>query len=371
MRFAYFPLFRVRTRNTFYADGRCQSDFAATPSAGTAELLKEYGLRFHRSADGFAVAAEVKPETLPTPIPPGTQRPKLRRLDGTEALRMQFQLELLNPYLVNFSELPAVRPGHEVFYFNNLRNDPAAGRLHLSDSVNSARVGPPVQLITTPMYRHTLPAPAHSGRLDVTDLFGKKVHTRSFDFPTSVDPTPVFEIDLSEIDSIVPGRYQMTDDQGGGQAIFYAPETFRPRPFAVVEIFSSTIGHATGIERVPDTYRMFQGDEVRRVGDFHIQFEARQTTWRYRVTKKYVVPMPGIALDSLQVGDGSQFQRQADGTDKAIFTATAPRPLSETPANLLLNHNGTKKIRTLPSPRPETPLKKEGLGHVSELFIYI
>jgi hypothetical protein len=122
-------------------------------------------------------------------------------------------------------------------------------------------------------------------------------------------------------------------------------------------------------------YRVFQGNQIRRVDDFHIQWQARRTLWRYRVTKKYVVPAPGIPVASLQIGDGTDFDAAVDGTDKVTFTARALRALSQQPAELVLNHNGNKKIRKLPSPRPETPLKKETVGaverEVSELFIYI
>jgi hypothetical protein len=372
MRIAWFQLFRVRLRHGFYADGESKHDFACLPAPSTAELLRWHALRLHRFADGFGVFAEVDPSSLPNG---GDGQLRLRALQGDEVLRMQFQLVLLNPWLINFTELPAFRPGAEVFYFDNLRSDSASGRLHLGDSVAGARIGAPIGLVTGPEYTHRLPAPARSGRLELRDMFGKLVHVATFDFAGAPEPTPVHRLDLSAIDAAVPGRYRVSDDQGGARDIYYAPETFKARPFAVLEVFSTTKGIADGNDKVPVSYRVFQGDRIRGASDFNVQWQPRQTLWRYSVTKKYVVPAPGIGVDSLQIGDGTEFDAVVGGTEKVTFTAKAPRALSQQPADLVLNHNGNKRIRKLPSPRPETPLKKESVGagqrDVSELFIYI
>lgn len=372
MRIAWSQLFRVRLRHEFYAAGESRQDFVCMPTPATATLLRQHALRLHRFADGFAVFAEIEPASLPNG---GDGQLRLRALAGDEVLRMQFQLVLRNPWLVNFTALTAFRPGAEVFHFDNLRSDSAGGRLHLGDSVAGTRIGAPVELVTGAAYTHRLPVAAFAGRLELRDMFGALVHVAAFDFAGAPEPTATLRLDLSRIDAVVAGRYRATDDQGGTHDFFYSPETFSERPFALVEVFSTTEGIATGVDKVPVSYRVFQGNRIRGVGDFHVQWQARQTLWRYSVAKKYPVPAPGIGVDTLQIGDGTEFDALLDGGEKVTFTAKALRALSQQPADLVLNHNGNKKIRKLPSPRPETPLKRETVGaierDVSELFIYI
>lgn len=375
MRIAWYPLFRVRLRHEFYSDGASTTDFICVPLPGTREMLREHGLLWHGFGDGFGVFAEVDPATLPDATDPA-RKPVLRTLTGDEVLRMQFALVLRNPYLVNFTALPALRPGSEVFYFDNLRSDTAGGPSFLGDSVADARVGSPILWVDGPVYTHRLSAPAPTATIELRDMFGQPVKTVAFDYSGAPEPARELRIDLSKIDGLEAGRYSAKDDQGGApHHFFYDPQGFEVRPFAVVEVFTSTVGLVAGASKVPVPYRVFQGNQIRRVDDFHLQWQARQTLWRYRVTKKYVVPAPGIPVASLQIGDGSDFDAVVDGSDKVTFTAKALRALSQQPAELVLNHNGNKKIRKLPSPRPEAPLKKETVGaverEVSELFIYI
>ena len=284
MRFAYFPLFTVRLRHGYYVNGASVDDFTIVPDPPTTRLLHKHGLRFLARGDGFAVFAEVEPDTLPKAP---DDRPTLRSLDDTDVLRMHFHMHLRNPHLVNFSDLPDHRPGVNVFYFNNLQQDRDDSRLHLGDSVAGVRIGAPIELVTSSDYRHRFSAPVRSGTLTVTDIFGVAVHAFSFEHPADVAPTTEACLDLSAIDRIGAGRYLVTDHLGGSQAILYAPESPLDRPFGVIEIFTSTVGLAPGITRVPVDYRVFRGNTIHRVDDFYIQFEPRETTWRYRVTKKY------------------------------------------------------------------------------------
>jgi hypothetical protein len=289
---------------------------------------------------------------------------------------MQFALVLRNPYLVNFTALPALRPGSEIFHFDNLRSDTAGGPSYLGDSVAGARVGTPILLVDGPEYTHELATPARTATIELRDMFDQLVHTAVFDYSGAPEPTKTLRVDLSKIEALEAGRYSAKDDQSPDRRhFFYDPRGFGVRPFAVVEVFTTTEGIAPGNSRVPVLYRVFQGNQIRRVDDFHVQWQARQTFWRYSVTKKYAVPAPGIPVNSLQIGNGADFDAVVDGTDKVTFTSKAVRSLREQPAELVLNHNTNKKIRKLPSPSPETPLKKEKVGavvrEVSELFIYI
>lgn len=376
MRISFFPLFRVRLRHRFYRSGRSEEDFVATPSAPTARLMYEHGVRFLARKEGFSVFAEIDPATRPKT---DTAKPRLKTLDGKESLRLHFCLHGVNRYFQNLTDLPAYRPGAQVFYFNNLEaeNEAADGGLQLKDSVSKKRFGPPLELVTSADYSYRFANPVHSGTLTVTDLFGGKVLERSFAHPTDVDPPEEELLELGKADGAVPGRYTVSHDQGGSRQIFYAPEAFGEPPFGVIEIFTSTLGLTAAPDKVPTQYRVFENDRIRRVGDFNIQFEPRKTIWRYNVTKKYEVPSPGIDVGSLTIDD-AEFDRVVDNAGKpkrATFSSKAARALSEIPAGFELKHNTDKRIRKLPNPAPEAPLKIEGPEAapivVSDLFIYI
>lgn len=378
MRTAYARFFCVRIRHSFYANGRSTEDFRVEPSASTRRLLDEHGLRFVPSPDGFSVAGEIEPDTrrATTGVPPVPVEPRPIGFVGTEQLRMRFYMVSVSPYVETITDVGSHRPGRTLFYFDNLRLDLDEGRLHLGDSVAAKRLGDPVELASSSTYTFPLDPAVRSADFTIRDAFGNTFEAGRLTVPDDQPPAVEHRIDLDRIEKLLPGRLVVSGTPGDDRAIYYDPEIFGTRPFGVLEIFSGTTDLTpAGTDMVPEPYRMFEGTRLRGVDDFHLQLEARATLWRYHVIKKYDLDA-GLNIASLEIDDGSAFTATGSGPDLVVFESNAPRVLSEEPAGLELKHGGGKRVRTLPSPGPTTPLTREesadqSAPFVSELFIYV
>lgn len=330
------------------------------PNPMTERLLKHYGYLFRQSADGFSVYAEIEPGSDPLQL--------LRLLDG-ETVSLTFLLYTKNSYVLNVSQLPTHQPGKSVFYFNNLHDDQASGRLHLGDSVATQRVGGAIQWVSGEVYTHHFAFSVNAATLEVQDLFGNVIHTTSFSHPFG-ETMSEHRLLLTEIPKIVPGRYLVTDNHGGSQPIYFDPEQSLTRPFGVIEIFNRTDELTpNNTDLVPGDYRFLNGDQLTGLAPYHIQFEARSTTWRYNVIKKYTTN--SVPLNELNVAGDLTFTK-VTGADRAVFTAVSAESLREVPRTVLLQQNGNT-IRNLPSPQLTTVLQ-EGLtadSFMSDLYVYV
>ncbi len=361
MRLTFKNLFRVQLRHTFYKDGRSVGDFSLRPSPGTWKVLQQYGVVFRPSADGFALYVQVESGHSPH---------RLINSIGNDTLRLTFLLQTLNPSALNISALPVFQPGRSVFYFNNLRDDQGGQRLHLGDSVIDARVGDSIELVAGDVYTHHFESAVSSADITMTDMFGTVVHTESFQHPITSDPTLTYRIPLQNISKMVEGRYVVTDNHGGSQAIYVGPEFGALRPFGIVEIFNRTDAlTSSNVDVVPSDYRFLNGDELIPREPYTIQFDARSTRWVYNVMKQYdtnSIPLQDVTI----VGDLA-FTKTVQ-SDRAVFTANATEALREIPRSMELHHNGAM-IKKLPSPQVTTPLQEGDSpnNYMSELFVYV
>ncbi len=331
------------------------------PSSATQDKLREYGLIFREAEDGFSIYAEIVPESTPL---------ELLKPIGEDALRFSFLLKSRNSYLSNITALPKYRPGSELFYFNNLRDDQADGRLHLGDSAPGVRVGNGVELVGD-TYAYQFSSPVNSASLKIEDIFGNQLHNLTFKYNDSGDTTSEHKIDLQNIDKLVPGCYVISDanDGSGARRFYYDPALFGNSPMGVIEIFSST--HkltSSGIDWVPNDYRFLVDNELQDIAAYTIQLEARTTTWRYSVIKKYEAS--GINISNLD--DITNFNK-ALKSDRAVYTSTAEVQLSEHPQKIMLSRNGGTKIRNLPAPYLTTHLQagaSDG-SFISDMYVYV
>ncbi len=363
MRIAFTRLFRIQVRHGWYTDGATREDFDVVPTPSTLTLLAELGLRVRIHADGVTVFGEVLPGTMP---------PLLRRPLGPVSLRCAFELRARNTRLLNITDLPPYAPARTIFCFDNLREEIASGRNLLGDTVANARIGPSVALVASPAYTYTLGAPAASAAITIADRFGATVATIDARSPDASAPLAGYLMDLAAIPRLVPGRYQISDDQGGSVSIYYDPDLAASRPLAVVEIFTRTDALTPdGTDRVPASYRFLTGDTVTTVAPYVMQFDAVATTWRYLVTKKY--PNNGIALSQLAINGPVAFA-SAVSTTSAIFTSTTAVRLSDAPRGLTLQKQPPPKdLRKLPEPTLTTPLNIVAAvpNFVSDMFVYV
>ncbi len=370
MHTVYSTLFRVRLRHSFYEleppteeSGQSTGDFRVEPAPATRRKLEEHALLFRPLADGWAVSAEVEPDS--------SRRSLLRPL-GTDGLRLSFLLLPQNPYLWSISNLPEYRPGRSVFYFNNLRDDQGDGRLHLGDSAAGTRVGEAYPLVAGTSFTHA--TPRNAATLTIEDLFGNTLDTDSFAYPDSGDSTYEYPLDLTQLERLAAGLITVREDSGGSKSFsgrpktfYYDPEIFAARPFGVVEIFSRTDTLTPDkSERVPDAYRFLEGNTLAAV-TYTLQLTSRSTTWRYRMVEKS--GSKGLPLKELSIGGTTKFDRSNDHT---TFTSQEEVALRESPRALVLKHK-KESVRPLPNPAASTPLAKgEKRGkYISEIYINV
>lgn len=363
MHIAFKRLFRIRVRHDWYAGGEIGADdFQVVPSASTAHLLGALGLRTRALPDGLVVYGEVEPGSTP---------PRLRRPLGADALRFAFELRTRHAALLAITDLPPFAPARTIFCFDNLREDVSAGRAHLGDAPAGVRIGSPVSLVTGPSFLHPLGAPAATAVVTIADRFGATVATVDAAAADGTTPFAAWPVDVGSAVGMAAGRYTITDSHGGVSRIYFDPDLAASRPLGILEIFSRTeqlTPDATN--RVPASYRFLAGDEVSGFDSYYLQFQARATTWRYLVTKKYL--NNAVALSSLKIGGPVTFAGTVSGA-RAVFTSTAAVRLAATPRGLKLLEHPSKHIRDLPDPDLRTPLGSDPAlpAYVSEIHVYV
>lgn len=366
MRTIYTQLFSIEVHHGYYATGSPGSDVTVVPSAETSRLLRDQAFVCRPVDAGVAVYAEVTSTDSP---------PQLRRPTPAEGLRFAFLVRTHTPYLVNVTELPDRRLSRQLFCFDNLREDIRDGDLHLGDSIDGSRLGPPVWLESGGVLRYALDPPTTNTHVECHDRFGAEMFRIEVASP---DPAaPLTEARIDEWDRLRPGRYTVSDD-GGGSVDLFKPRT--PQVGSVlgmIEIFDRTDGFAAdGVDRVPPRYRFLTGRTVTPV-TYRLQLEPRTTTWRYVIINKF-------QPDELEVSDieiesdaaSFTFSRQIED-DRAIFTADTPRALTQKAPTLRLKgryNTGTQRtLLNLPGPMASHPLEAgaNGTGFLSPMYVYV
>ena len=358
MRVAYRPLFRIRSVHTFFSDVATAGIFELEPTPGTRRLLRESGLVFRPEPSGGTLYGEIEPGSNPATL--------LRPLDRN-SVRFQFLVRSVSSSLSNISDLPDFRPGRAVFYFNNLRDDQEDGLLYLGDSLVNARIGQAIRLVTATTWTHNLPVPASQGTLTVTDLFGNTVATLPFSMEEAASE---LRVDFAAVDGLLPGVFQIADGLGDPQSIYYDPGLFGPAALGIVEIFSGTTDFTPDeSDLVPAAFRFLNAAEIISIGAYHVEFEARSTTWRYIVIKKY--ESNDLSLANLQLASAIGFSKATE-SDRAIFTSTTEVPLAQSAQTVTLENSG-ESVRDLPNPTEATVLQEGGAPgqYVSEVYVYV
>lgn len=372
MKLVYRPLLEIQLRHSFYKSGFAADDFDIVPGTNTLEMLKQYALVWRKNDTGFVIYAEVDASSIggvnenvsPAPLP------RLINEHLEETLQLSFYLRANNKYLSNITELKRYNPGRELFYFNNLRDDQESGLLHLGDSFTDQRVGDAIALVSAETVTYRFSSAVNSANILINDSFGNTRHNSSFEFDDPSFTALEHRIDLNEASAMRAGRYSLvhegsTDDP---QVFYFDPEVFALNPLAVIEIFNSTVELTSDeSELVAADYQFLLNDEIQAIGTYALQLEARATTWRYNVIKKYDSNPYSLA----NLDDISDFTKSLE-SERAIFLADDERALSEQPATIALHHSGTK-LRNLPSPQLTTQLQQAASedSYISDMYIYV
>lgn len=359
MRVSYVPLVTVRFRHSYYADGRSTRDFAVEPAPASRETLRRAGLLFKAADDGFAIVAEVVPDSEP---------PVRRKSFDAESLRLAFLLQAVNPCFGQITELPRQYPGAKVLHFTNLRPDDD-GALHLGDLAADRRVGEPIALAGGGLLNYKVIGKAEGIELSLTDMFGNRLGPVPYTIAATSQEATDLRVDLAAVTGISRGRHTLTDNRQGSMELYYDPDLSGANSFGIVELLASTVALSPDEEElVPAAYRFLDGQAV-EPKEYVLQFEKTATRWRYNVIKKYRTN--SVELAKLAVTGPFAFSGTVAG-DRAIFTSDTPIPLSERSHGIELKHNGSR-LRMLPNPDIRTSLRMgEAAGRfVSEVNIYV
>ncbi len=365
MRTIYSSLFSIDLRHGYYAAGRPGQDLVLVPTPETARLLRERAFVCRATDHGVAVYAEV---TSADPLP------SLRRPVGAGGIRFAFALLARSPYIGSVTDLPNIRPGRQLFAFDNLSEDVTDGELHLGDSVAGTRVGSPLVLETGSTLLQEFDPPIASTNVQCVDRFGAQMFSVEIESPGPAEP--LTEARIEDWDRLAPGRYTVSDDSGASVGRYKGPGIERGSPLGVVEIFDRTDGMAPdGIDRVPAAYRFLTGDQVTPVS-YVLQLEPKATIWKYVVVNKFRPEELNVNDLEIQSTPASfTFTRQIQG-DRAVFISDETRVVKQKPAALMLKgviDGSLKSLVGLPSPVDSSPLEAgTSLDElVSTLYVYV
>jgi hypothetical protein len=336
MHIKYVPVASVDLLHSYHADGKAHGDFVAAPLPDATRSLRGLGMVFRPSPTGFALYAEVIPDSDP---------PRLVRSTGTAPIRLAFSLRAANAHVTNYTKLVSYQPGQTVLSFDNV-----GGQM---------TVGPAIDLETGGVLVHRFGAPVTDAVVTVEDRFGSIEHTVTVAAPAGSQITE-HRIDLDRID-ITPGRHVLRDDAGTpARTFFWDPDLWGVGSIGVIELFAVT-------PEVPVPNRFLDGDVV-TAKEFAIAFAARATTWRYLITNRH--GQDGIDLNQVEVAPLA-FDRVVAG-DEAVFTSQAKIPLAAKPTPMTLQHAG-EELRSLPAPGPATVMAQgaDSADLVSAMYVYI
>lgn len=360
----YEILFEVNVRNEYYKD-KYSPDFDIQPTGACQELLQRYKLVFRKSAYGFKVFAPVIPKTI---------LPQLEFPLQGRSLRFTFEMISKNSYLDAISDIPDHHPAQEIFYFSNLYNDADNGLLYLGDQIAGDRIGEALKIINTTHLNYRLTAPVNAAQFELVDLFNNSftLPVQGFSFSDPAEKTNLFQHELQKVEKMSPGRYLMSDNQGGDLTFYFDPSFYGRRVFGVIEIYSNTTELTPDqADHVPPAYRFVENDEISGKGNYNIGLPASQHKWMYVCRKNPENAGNGLEVKKLTVEGPVTFSKAGgDDIEERKILSNDPITSSEERVTVSLKHEGTK-ILDLPNPGLGSTIKKNNGDQFFEMYIYV
>ncbi len=273
MNIRYARLFEIRFLHLYYS-GRSSSDLRLVPTAPTARMLSKYRLMVRQMADGVVVLAPVVGSPAKLQFPIGL----------AEGFKLVFRVELTNPHFLNFTDLLFKKPPIKYlkplkmgYYFSNLQNNPLQltspdQDLKLLSKKNASPASEEDRLPFWDLSLRIFNDPtANSLDYKIKDSNGTEVFAETIN-----TAGPFSEYAPENPPNLSPGIYKLTKDGGAEQQVYIDDEIYHAPPFGLVEIHHSAT--------VPDDYKIVQAgtSDTLNFQSYHLLFEARSTTWRYR-----------------------------------------------------------------------------------------
>lgn len=320
-------LFTLRFRHNYYnaADGRCP-DLSVVPTDSCAALMAGLGIIYRDQGDGFSVyIPQSRVAAMMDAIVKGYCADTAGRGCWT---RLTFLMLLRNSDFVGITALPIdTSPMTDNLYASNLQTSAGAGCLLLGTNgiVGAADLHPVTNGSLALQSRW-------AGTVTAYDISGKPV--ASVDLSAGVPATLSFAglpYDLYTISGTPRGVYT------GPSSLAYVPAS--PRTSGVIDLLLTQPDAGVGdpaafpvaMPPSPPPPGYVAPFAMPTTVNLVVQFEARETYWRYYVVSQ---SLRGGFADNLAIsGEGTKFRKSIDtlpnGDLAVLFSATTSLPMEQ------------------------------------------
>lgn len=328
--------------------------FTYAPQGETSALMRRSGLLFKKTANGFTVLYQaIKGQ--------GDQLIPLRSLPEKFAFR--FWITAIMPHAGIVSNLPLMRSGSRILYFDNVHDRKDGITLYLNANAPADPFAGENDIVTMGFgtWRNeqatSAPVPVR-----VQDVFGNVIHV--------LVSQPVEGKVRSQLDLATMGKGFIRLTPGTGEPeSFYVPESLPPpKVFAAVDLYAGG--------GVPPAYAFTDGNGEPLPKTFTCRVENRKSIWRYMVVPRFNTSLTA-ALLTIEHGDAEHTFLPANdittlsGEAAFLIESDGLVPHREEPVKgLMLKRGGTNLIAELPNPGPEQ-IRAEKEDFYSEVYVYV
>lgn len=347
--FQYQSLFKVTVAHKFYKEQPAK-DFSMQPVPDTSAIARKLGIIL-KEADKEIISLRQ----------PEYQDALLMALEKGKPLRFTFILTCSNPYFVNYTEVPhdSIK---DIFYFSTAKSHSSGEEilLHEKEFAGLADLFPVVSAIE-------LAGGDKGKKVEIRDEFGASV------FEKELASGQTIHLDNR---TLPIGKYELYEGGKLIRSVVLFSNMPALKPIGLVSISYS----GDQAEKLIQSLKEGDTPSYR----FKINFNNRQTFWKYFLVQKYndALKNTSIVSKEAEVGfSGPEEVVLGNGVKAVQFTSKTALPLHErgayrfqlksTKAGMV---NGKVVVETLPLPSVEMikPETKESNSRIfSEIIVYV
>lgn len=333
MQILFEELIRIQVRHDFYAKGY-GNDVQIIPMVDTTQIFADYGLLFRTIPGGMVLLYELSPATG------GPLRPI------QESLRFRFLLQIRRRSFHNYTLIPLEHTTSSIFHLHNFQDNLQSSEVLLTADTASQYLTEDDWLTLKPQwFEYGFNAPGSVAELEVLDFFGNQVYQSSL---TKQGGEFSAQVNLREH---TPGRFTLLINSSP-EFVFYADDALVGRGnFGIVEIYNDS--------GLPFDYRFINPDGTVQSKTYTINFQRRDTFWKYLIVLQYRTGLDPSNLSIEHPDGGVEFERQSattlsDGSTVIPFVSNVPLPFQEQPTpgislNQTNGNGGLLQIDHLPN----------------------
>lgn len=352
MELIYRSLLSFTFRHEYFRN--LSAAFTYAPQRQTFKLMRKRGLLFKRHENGFTILYQaIRGE--------GDQLIPLRSLPEKFAFR--FWITALFPHSGIVSDLPLMRQGSRILYFDNIHDRKDGTTLYLNADAPTGRFAGENDLLTMAFgtWRNEQ-AGTEPVQVRFQDVFGNVIHV------LVSQPVEGKVRSQIELESIGKGFMRVTPGTGDAES-FYVPESVPPpKVFAAIDLYAGA--------GIPPAYAFTDGNGEPLPKAFTAGVENRKSIWRYVIVPRFNTSLTADLLTVEHVDAEHLFLPAKDtvtlaGEAAFLIESDGSLPHKEEPVKgLSLKRNGTSLIAELPNPGPEQ-IRADKDGFYSDVFVYV